>query len=559
MPLKVSHGIKSWIDDFQQSKDKRFDGKSAEKRREMAIAAYMASKREQKENVKTADKKPEMYTKPDGKRGTRMVPVDREVVKQEKNLEWLKAALEAQARKTKPCDEDVEETAEALAKESSDDDEDDRPHTHALVDKKGNAHGFAPYKMYDGHHHIVTNRTGMRVATSDDHAFAKKMAKNRGGSVITTKSVKLKKPMDPKHADKMIGKSIKGHYHESVDEAIDMSKVGTKATIMHPVTRVSKKVDKKDVQKHVDSGWLHMGPKKNRITKSRKEATIPDGQTAMTKKPEISKKDKETVGKIQALMKRANEAIKHTHAAVDKKGLAIGFASHERDAKDMARRHNGKVVKLKKPMSHKKTDMMINRPFNEDVNEISIDKLSRYGKAAAKDVQRQRDKVKGALDQPLSTKHQKAGMAAMKKLTKRSKGSDMYVDKMTGRSKVKPSAATVGKDKHVSVENYAQKSADRHKMLMKQARSDMKNAKSHSDMIKHMNKYQAANKAYDRATRGQFDEISNAKMGQYVRKAADDAARKASKGDVVGARQRVKGVNKAMDKIDHNRLFGRSG
>ena len=152
---------------------------------------------------------------------------------------------------------------------------------------------------------------------------------------------------------------------------------------------------------------------------------------------------------------------------------------------------------------------------------------------------------------------QKAGMAAMKKLTKRSKGSDMYVDKMTGRSKVKPSAATVGKDKQVSVENYAQKSADRHKNLMKQARSDMNNATSHSDMIKHMNKYQAANKAYDRATRGQFDEISNAKMGQYVRKAADDAARKASKGDVVGARQRVKGVNKAMDKIDKNRLYGR--
>ena len=470
MPLKVSHGIKSWIDDFQQSKDKRFDGKSAEKRREMAIAAYMAAKREQKENVKTADKKPEMYTKPDGKRGTRMVPVDREVVKQEKNLEWLKAALEAQARKTKPCDEDVEETA----------------------------------------------------------------------------------------------------------EAIDMSKVGTKATIMHPVTRVSKKVDKKDVQKHVDSGWLHMGQKKNRITKSRKEATIPDGQTAMTKKPEISKKDKETVGKIQALMKRANEDD--------------ASARMYRDNPDMMKQQGPGGFKSLDPKAKKTIKKAMKKlppkPTKEDVNEISIDKLSRYGKAAAKDVQRQRDKVKGALDQPLSTKHQKAGMAAMKKLTKRSKGSDMYVDKMTGRSKVKPSAATVGKDKHVSVENYAQKSADRHKMLMKQARSDMKNAKSHSDMIKHMNKYQSAKKAHDRATRGQFDEnkgieymkkvgnkkadaeaderkkvseLSNAKMGQYVRKAADDAARKASKGDVVGARQRVKGVNKAMDKIDHNRLFGRSG
>ena len=73
----------------------------------------------------------------------------------------------------------------------------------------------------------------------------------------------------------------------------------------------------------------------------------------------------------------------------------------------------------------------------------------------------------------------------------------MYVDKMTGRSKVKPTAEET------------------------------------------------------------VDEISNAKMGQYVRKAADDAARKASKGDVAGARQRVKGVNKAMDKMDKNRLYGR--
>ena len=519
MPLKVSHGIKSWIDDFQQSKDKRFDGKSAEKRREMAIAAYMAAKREQKENVKTADKKPEMYTKPDGKRGTRMVPVDREVVKQEKNLEWLKAALEAQARKTKPRQDDMEENvqeltiadvqkATAMAKKRQEkereagkksvsttdlaarlpkkEDSDDftvgrarnkKQFTHASIDHKGNMVGFG--RKPGGTSHAAVGKDGIAHGFANSHSDAKDLArtrnKRRPGSsrVVKLKHVELKKPLSYAQADKHLGKSLKGHYHE---------------------------------------------------------ATIPDGQTAMTKKPKISKKDKETVGKIQALMKRANE----------------------------------------------------------DVNEISIDKLSRYGSAAAKDVQRQRDKVKGALDQPLSTKHQKAGMAAMKKLTKRSRGSDMYVDKMTGRSKVKPSSATSGKDKSVSVENYAQKSADRHKMLMKQARSDMKNAKSHSDMIKHMNKYQSAKKAHDRATRAQFDEnkgieymkkmgnakadaeagemkkkkvdeISNAKMGQYVRKAADDAARKASKGDVVGARQRVKGVNKAMDKIDKNRLFGRSG
>ena len=69
-------------------------------------------------------------------------------------------------------------------------------------------------------------------------------------------------------------------------------------------------------------------------------------------------------------------------------------------------------------------------------------------------------------------------------------------------------------------------------------------------------------KGYTAKKEETVDEISNVKMGQYVRKAADDAARQASKGDakgIVKARQRVKGVQKAMDKIDKNRLFGRSG
>ena len=91
----------------------------------------------------------------------------------------------------------------------------------------------------------------------------------------------------------------------------------------------------------------------------------------------------------------------------------------------------------------------------ETIQEISIDKLSRYGKAAAKDIEKHRNTVRSALDQPASPKKAKAGLASMQKLTKRSKGSDMYVDKMTGRSKVKPSASTVGKDKQVAKEGKA--------------------------------------------------------------------------------------------------------
>ena len=76
-------------------------------------------------------------------------------------------------------------------------------------------------------------------------------------------------------------------------------------------------------------------------------------------------------------------------------------------------------------------------------SEISMGKMQAYGKAAAKDIDQKRNKVKAALDQPASVKHAKAGMKAMQGLTKRSRGSDMYVDKMTGRSKVKPTAEAV--------------------------------------------------------------------------------------------------------------------
>jgi len=145
------------------------------------------------------------------------------------------------------------------------------------------------------------------------------------------------------------------------------------------------------------------------------------------------------------------------------------------------------------------------------VDEISMGKMQAYGKAAAKDIEKHRNTVKGALDQPASPKKADAGLKSMQQLRKRSRGSDMYVDKMTGRSKVKPTAEA------------------------------------------------------------KVDEISNAKMGQYVRKATGDAARramdageKAGRGDskgfgkqMVKSRQRVKGVQKAMDKIDKNRLFGR--
>ena len=102
---------------------------------------------------------------------------------------------------------------------------------------------------------------------------------------------------------------------------------------------------------------------------------------------ELDKDDEDTVKTIIGKLKKASKAhagqakqlskdlqddkeldeMKYTHVAVDKKGLVIGFASDEKDAKDMAKRNDGKVIKLKKPMSDKKGDMMVNRPFKEEV------------------------------------------------------------------------------------------------------------------------------------------------------------------------------------------------
>ena len=60
-----------------------------------------------------------------------------------------------------------------------------------------------------------------------------------------------------------------------------------------------------------------------------------------------------------------DEALKYHFAVVDPEGKVAGMSTSEREAKDIASRHKGKVVKLKKPMATKTGDMMINRPLKE--------------------------------------------------------------------------------------------------------------------------------------------------------------------------------------------------
>ena len=105
------------------------------------------------------------------------------------------------------------------------------------------------------------------------------------------------------------------------------------------------------------------------LSMSRKDITKSGiGKTGVDK--DKIKKDLEKLRKGLKRTESVKEGIKYTHAAIDKSGKVIGMASQESDAKDMARRNNGRVVKLKKPMSDKKGDMMINRPFKESLQSI---------------------------------------------------------------------------------------------------------------------------------------------------------------------------------------------
>lgn len=70
--------------------------------------------------------------------------------------------------------------------------------------------------------------------------------------------------------------------------------LGTKATVMHPTTKVAKKVDKADVRKYVQKGWIHMTTRKNQLRKEEVQIDeISRSMTPMRDKFGKSKKEKE--------------------------------------------------------------------------------------------------------------------------------------------------------------------------------------------------------------------------------------------------------------------------
>ncbi|MEK9696163.1 MAG: hypothetical protein VW270_10375, partial [Candidatus Poseidoniales archaeon] len=52
MPLTKKDTVGTWIKDFKKSDAPQFKGKTDKEKRDMAVAAYLSKKREQKEDAK---------------------------------------------------------------------------------------------------------------------------------------------------------------------------------------------------------------------------------------------------------------------------------------------------------------------------------------------------------------------------------------------------------------------------------------------------------------------------------------------------------------------------
>ena len=184
--------------------------------------------------VKSADKKPEKYVGPDGKPKIRMVSVDKEVVKSEAYDE-----PQGQAKRI----------MSPLQKARMDKEKADRDRDGKL---KSESKSFKDFREANT---PVGQRDKMKIIDRKPHPD--------GGHIITMQT----------KAGKTIKRHLKNGKVKDMKEAVSklpggnkhLATAGTKATIMHPVTRVSKKVDKKDLKKHVDAGWKHMGQKRNRV------------------------------------------------------------------------------------------------------------------------------------------------------------------------------------------------------------------------------------------------------------------------------------------------------
>lgn len=233
-------------------------------------------------------------------------------------------------------------------------------------------------------------------------------------------------------------------------------------------------------------------------------------------------------------------------ASTDKKGLET-FKKKPVEEKTLTPAELKKREKIAKAIEKDNPDMPMDKKMaiatatakrvaEGKVNEISVGKLIRYSKAAVKDTETKRDVVRKAMSSNARQSDFEKAQKAVKGLSKRGRGSDMYVDKMTGRSKVKPTPeATIKELDKKTLGSYIKKAGpDREKQKAQAARhsdaGDM--ADKDKDMYKH---YGKAQRSMDKA----------ANRSKYIGKAVDKLTKEATIPDGQTAMTRVAKVSDA--------------
>ena len=294
------------MNELSMKKDKNLPNLKVPVKGKKGVSKFMRKKAigQMKDAVHSADRKPEKYIKPDGKVGIRMVKVDKEIIKKESIDNHPKVKAARKAHAAGTWDGNVDKEGEAVV-------------------------------HINGKPHTVTNRYSKKKKNEA-------IDFNRMRFQAAASQKKNQKKTDDKEKKKMAAKADMDMRarKESVDEAVKNLSAADQVKAALKIIR-----DKRfNMKSQID--------KKTAIQKISKD---------LLKDPKVKKE----MDKIYE--ENVEEAIKHTHAVVDPAGKVAGMTSNERDAKDIARRHKGKVIKLKKPMSPNRGDMMINRPFKEEI------------------------------------------------------------------------------------------------------------------------------------------------------------------------------------------------
>ena len=202
------------------------------------------------------------------------------------------------------------------------------------------------------------------------YALKKEELENEGFASDAQRRAAFASGYKAKGKDKKKDEQIQEDGHTDVSSAIRQCK-----TMVEDATQIMSKLQTMNPEESLPSWWTNkLAVSSNSMNKLRDYFLVPT-----TEELEEHHEKDENGNVIEHCLdcdcnpctcqkeEQMDEAIKYTYVAVDDKGKIIGFSGGSKataDAKDMARRNNGVVHKLKKPMSQKVGDMEINRPFN---------------------------------------------------------------------------------------------------------------------------------------------------------------------------------------------------